>query len=218
MKKVLAGCFPRTLRNWPARSCKQNATPSSTCATKRPSTTKRSGASNVILIWPKPGFSGLRLKLKAHCVCCESMPASGRHEKALEVVLAAWPSHKSRASGVYRFSSGQGYADRGWPGRGDYLAGDGPGRLDAARRLHAGRSQRGHTTLHQSADRGADWPGGLQPVLPTLAAKLHQPRGHRSPGHERLQQHPPANALQPVHAAHRSRTGERTEYLADHWI
>src|SRR5438874_2800434 len=60
MKKASAGCSRGTLRNWPGKHWKQNATPSSPYATKKPSTTRCCAESNAILIWPKPGFSGPR--------------------------------------------------------------------------------------------------------------------------------------------------------------
>ena len=53
-EESVSACSRRTLRNWRAKRCKQNATPSFNCATKRPSTTRPCVVSNVISIWPKP--------------------------------------------------------------------------------------------------------------------------------------------------------------------
>src|SRR6266704_1739217 len=60
MKKASADCSRKTLKNWPVKCYKQNAIPSSDCETKRPSTIRPCAGSNVILIWPKPGFSDQR--------------------------------------------------------------------------------------------------------------------------------------------------------------
>ena len=56
-KKASADCSRKTLKNWPAKCYKQNATQRSNCATRKQSTTRRCAGSNVILTWPKPGFS-----------------------------------------------------------------------------------------------------------------------------------------------------------------
>src|SRR6266403_583889 len=99
------------------------------------------------------------------------------YEKLLACVLDAGVGRERRPRSVHGIPEGQEFPDREWPGR-NYPAGDGSWRLDVAGRLHAGASQRWHSTLNQSTHYGTDWRIGLRQVLPTLAAEFHQPRGH----------------------------------------